>query len=101
MDSKQNEIDSKVETIKSKWRNNLFNVCSKCMGEAIRHFDRNMEPACISYDEKEDYEETSHPKRYDGELYADAGGDISELLNIIDILKSKIQELQTQTFESE
>ena len=75
--------EKKVDEIKERWSNNMKNVCEKCMYEAIRHWDRNMDPACNSDDEYE------HPDRYDGEVYAYAGNDIKDLLDIIERLSKK------------
>jgi len=76
------ESQNKLEEIKKRWAGSMKNVCCNCMYEAIRHFDRNMDPTCNPY------EEDVHPGRYDGEIYAYAGGDIKDLIDIIEKLNN-------------
>jgi len=79
------ENKSKVYEIKERWANNMKDVCETCMYEAIRHWDRNMDHACVTYDENE------HPGRYDGDVYCRAGGDIKALLEIIEQLNNEVR----------
>lgn len=80
-----NESEQKLNEIKKRWTGKMKNVCQQCMYTAIRHMDRNMDPAC---DDK-NYKEEEHPYRYDGDIYAYAGGDIKDLIDIITKLTSK------------
>ena len=79
------ESIKRLEEIKERWTDNMKNVCESCMHDALRHWDRNMDPAC---NPKDNYE---HPGRYDGDVYAYAGGDIKDLIAMIDELTNKIE----------
>ena len=81
------ETEEQLKYIKSRWEDNMVNVCEECMVACIRHFDRNMGPAC---DESE-YKEDEHPGRYDGDVYAYAGGDIKILIDIIEKLRNELE----------
>lgn len=60
------------------------------MYNALRHWDRNMDRFCDDPDEENG---TIHFGRYDGYLYAYAGGDIGRLLGIINDLKTENNQL--------
>ncbi len=51
--------------------------CVECLHEAIRHWDRNMDPACNSDDEE------NHG--YDGDILAHSAKDIWRLINLIEL----------------
>jgi hypothetical protein len=78
-------IREKLDAIRERWADNMNNVCEPCMYEALRHWDRNMDPACNPQDN------AAHPDRYDGDVYAYAGGDIKELIQIIDMLLAPVE----------
>jgi hypothetical protein len=81
-----------ITNIQNRWQDNKTMYCKRCMYEAIRHWDRNMDPVCDSYDEED------HPDRYDGDIFAHAGKDIWFLL---DLLKKIDPELIKSAFVSE
>lgn len=76
-----NEEIIAVDEIKERWKNDRVMMCEYCIGQAIRHLDRNMDLDCDSTDK--------HPGRYDGDILANAGNDIDILLNIIDKLQNQ------------
>jgi hypothetical protein len=78
----EDNSEKKLKEIESRWEDNMFSVCSDCMYECIRHWDRNVD--CRF--KKED-ETIKHPDRYNGEIYAKAGADIKFLIEMIKKLK--------------
>lgn len=79
----KDDSEEKLKEIELRWKDNMFNVCSDCMYECIRHWDRNV--GC-RFDEDETIK---HPDRHDGEIYAKAGGDIKFLIEMIKKMQSK------------
>ncbi len=80
-----------LKKIKKRWScyEDTGVFCKECMYEAIRHWDRNMDPACYTYDK------SIHPDRYDGEIIAHSANDIWCLIDII----KKITNKKVQTEE--
>ena len=76
-------MDSVIGEITERWEGKMKNVCEHCMYNAIRHQDRNCERYCERADD-DDF----HFERYDGDMYAYAGGDIGKLLEIIKQLQN-------------
>ena len=76
-------VDNAIEEIKERWKGKMKNVCEECMSNAIRHHGRNYGRYCEREDD-DDY----HFERYDGNMYAYAGGDIGKLLEIIERLQN-------------
>lgn len=80
------EEEKEFKSIVARWNKNRKNFCEQCMYDAIRHYDRNMDPACGSDAEASDADErsTEHPDPYSGEKIAGAPGDIWTLIRIIE-----------------
>lgn len=74
--------ETKLAEIEARWNDKMYRVCPSCMYECVRHWDRN--ERCMKDDDNDD---TPHPERHDGTIYAEAGADIGALLEIIKRLK--------------
>lgn len=85
---------NRVKSIEEKWDEHRENYCKVCMYEAIRHWDRNMSPACDELDENE------HPDRHDGEIFAEAPEDIWVLINIINKLTGRAYDSSYESDDS-
>ncbi len=71
----------KIEEIKLRWKTIPSNVCSYCMTDAI-----NEQFCLLGVTVGSKHNSFEHPKYNDGEIYAEAGQDIHDLLGIIDTL---------------
>jgi len=68
-----------IGIIEERWKAYPNKMCEDCVREAIRHWDRNMDPAC----NEGTYDNENHIDRYDGDIFACGGQDVHTLLNII------------------